>query len=138
MNHADFKKKIEYITEHYSEKTAITYMTENGTDITFLFKNVYNIIIETQSVLQKSGVVCGDRAAIITPHSPFGVMAGLALAYSNVTAVMIDASLPIEEICRLLEFSDVRALLPRTIYITRFCPSLLKIYRALNLAGIIL
>lgn len=110
MNHADFKKKIEYIAERYSEKTAITYMTENGTDITFSFKDVYNIIIETQSVLQKSGVVCGDRAAIITPHSPFGVMAGLALAYSNVTAVMIDALLPIEEICRLLEFSDVRAL----------------------------
>lgn len=110
MNHADFKGKIEYITEHYSEKTAITYMTENGADITFSFKDVYNVIIETQSVLQKSGVVCGDRAAIITPHSPFGVMAGLALAYSNVTAVMIDASLPIEEICRLLEFSDVRAL----------------------------
>lgn len=110
MNHADFKKKIEYITERYSGKTAITYMTENGTDITFSFKDVYNIILETQSVLQKSGIVCGDRAAIITPHSPYGVMAGLALAYSNVTAVMIDASLPIEEICRLLEFSDVRAL----------------------------
>lgn len=110
MNHADFKKKIEYITDRYSEKTAITYMTENGTDIIFSFRYVYNIILETQSVLHKSGVVCGDRAAIITPHSPYGVMAGLALAYSNVTAVMIDASLPIEEICRLLEFSDVRAL----------------------------
>lgn len=110
MNHDDFKKKIEYITDRYSEKTAITYMTENGTDVIFSFKDVYNIILETQSVLQKSGVVCGDRAAIITPHSPYGVMAGLALAYSNVTAVMIDASLPIEEICRLLEFSDVRVL----------------------------
>lgn len=41
MNHADFKEKIEYITELYPEKTAITYMTENGADITFLFKNVH-------------------------------------------------------------------------------------------------
>lgn len=110
MNFVDFKKKIDCIIERYSEKTAITYITENGIDIIFSFKDVYNIIVETQSVLQKSGVVCGDRAAIITPHSPYGVMAGLALAYSNVTAVMIDASLPIEEICRLLEFSDVRTL----------------------------
>lgn len=124
MNYADFKKKIEYITDRYSEKTAITYMTENGTDITFSFKDVYNIIIETQSVLQKSGVVCGDRAAIITPHSPFGVMAGLALAYSNVTAVMIDASLPIEEICRLLEFSDVRALFTTNDLYNKISPEL--------------
>ncbi len=41
MNHTDFKKKIEYITKRYSEKTAITYMTENGIDITFLLKDVY-------------------------------------------------------------------------------------------------
>lgn len=124
MNHADFKEKMEYITEHYSEKTAITYMTENGTDITFSFKDVYNIIIETQSILQKSGVVCGDRVAIITPHSPYGVMAGLALAYSNVTAVMIDASLPIEEICRLLEFSDVRALFTTNDLYNKISPEL--------------
>lgn len=110
MNFVDFKKKIDCIIERYSEKTAITYITENGINIIFSFKDVYNIIVETQSVLQKGGVVCGDRAAIITPHSPYGVMAGLALAYSNITAVMIDASLPIEEICRLLEFSDVRTL----------------------------
>ena len=110
MNHTDFKKKIEYITNRYSDKTSMVYMTENDEDISFSFNDIYKIIIETQSVLQKCGVTCGDRVAIITPHSPYGVMAGLALAYSSVTAVMIDASLPIEEICRLLEFSDVRAL----------------------------
>lgn len=110
MNHKDFKEKLEYISQRYANKTSMVYMTENCGDVRFSFSDIYNIIIETQSVLQKCGVVCGDRAAIITPHSPFGVMAELALAYSNITAVMIDASLPIEEICRLLEFSDVRAL----------------------------
>lgn len=124
MNHADFKKKLEYITDCYSKKTAITYMKENGADNIFSFKDVYNIIVETQSVLQKSGVVCGDRAAIITPHSPYGVMAGLALAYSNITAVMIDASLPIEEICRLLEFSDVRALFTTKDLYSKIFPKL--------------
>lgn len=110
MNHKDFKEKIEYITNRYSDKTSMVYMTENDEDISFSFNDIYKIIIETQSVLQKCGVTCGDRVAIITPHSPYGVISGLALAYSNVTAVMIDASLPIEEVCRLLEFSDVRAL----------------------------
>ncbi len=110
MSHKDFNEKLEYISKRYADKTSMVYMTENLGDVRFSFSDIYNLIIETQSVLKKSGIVCGDRAAIITPHSPFGVMAGLALAYSNITAVMIDASLPIEEICRLLEFSDVRAL----------------------------
>ena len=124
MNYADFKEKIEYITNRYSDKTSMVYMTENDEDISFSFNDIYKIIIETQSVLQKCGVVCGDRVAIITPHSPFGVMAGLALAYSNITAVMIDASLPIEEICRLLEFSDVRALFTTNDLYDKISPEL--------------
>lgn len=31
------------------------------------YNDVHNIIKETQSVLQKYGIVCGDRTAIIAP-----------------------------------------------------------------------
>ena len=62
-----------------------------------------------ESKLQRIGVGKADRVAIITPHSPHGVIAGVALAYIGCTAVMIDASLPSVEIRRLLEEGDVVA-----------------------------
>lgn len=102
--------KANTIFEKYNTKTAIAYLLDTGEDIRFSFSDIFEMVLSTKAVLEGCGIVCGDRVAIITPHSPYGVIAGLTLAYMNVTAVLIDAVLPIEEISRLLEFSDTRAL----------------------------
>ena len=60
-------------------------------------------------LMEDIGVVSGDRVAVISPHSPQSVLAALGLAYTNITTVLIDASLPISEINRLLSYSDVQA-----------------------------
>ena len=106
----NYKIKSDTIFNQYHAKTAVAYLMDSGNDICFTFSDIYKMVLSTKAALTDCGVVCGDRVAIITPHSPYGVIAGLALAYMNVTAVLIDAALPIEEIVRLLEFSDVRAL----------------------------
>ncbi len=64
MSHKDFKEKLEYISKRYAYKTSMVYMTENYGDVSFSFSDIYNIIMEIQSVLQKCGVVYGNRAKI--------------------------------------------------------------------------
>ena len=106
----NYKIRFDTTINQYHAKTAIAYLMDNGKDTRFTFSEIYEMVLSAKTALQNCGIVDGDRAAIITPHSPYGVIAGLALAYMNVTAVLIDAALPVEEIARLLEFSDVRAL----------------------------
>lgn len=105
----EFVKRFEDVCAKYAEKTAITYMRDDGSKTLFKFGEIYNRVQAAKEQFAAVELRPGDRAAIIAPHSPFAVMAGLSLAYSNITSVLIDASLPGEEINRLLEFSDVRA-----------------------------
>lgn len=105
-----YKSSADDIFRRYQRKTAIACLTDSGEVIRHSFSELYGIILATRDALEGCGIAPGDRAAVLTPHSPYGVMAGLALAYSNVTSVLIDAALPAEEIARLLEFSDIRAL----------------------------
>lgn len=109
-SHQDLKKLMDQVFKKYSDKTAMDYLKDDGVIEAYSFSDIENIIYSVKETIYSCGLTAGDRVAIITPHSPFGVMAGLALVYLNITAVLIDASLPDKEISRLLEFSDVRAL----------------------------
>jgi len=84
-------------------------MRNDDSKTLFSFRDIHKSIIKAQETFTQAGLCKGDRVAIIAPHSPYAIIAGYALAYSNITTVLIDVSLPIEEINRLLEFSDVRA-----------------------------
>lgn len=109
-SHKDFKNMMDELFRKYSSKTIITYLKDDGSKVLFTFDDIHNIIIHLFKTLISCGILAGDRAAIVTPHSPYGVIAELILAYLNITIVPIDASLPIEEINKLLEFSDVRTI----------------------------
>lgn len=117
MRYEDFKYRAENVVKLNKDKTAMRYLLENkkgvdkGADIiSFSFGEIFEKMQNTAEILRECGVKPGDRAAIIAPHSPYAVIAGLSLAYANVTAVLIDASLPDDEIIKLLEFSDVRCI----------------------------
>ncbi len=117
MMYEDFKYRAENVVKLNKDKTAMRYLLENkkgddnGADIiSFSFGEIFEKMQNTAEILRECGVKPGDRAAIIAPHSPYAVIAGLSLAYANVTAVLIDASLPDDEIIKLLEFSDVRCI----------------------------
>ncbi len=108
-SHQNLKTIMDKVFKKYSDNTAMDYLKDNGVIETYSFSDIENIIYKAKETIFSCGLTAGDRVAVITPHSPFGVMAGLALVYLNITVVLIDASLPDEEIFRLLEFSDVRA-----------------------------
>lgn len=108
--HEIYMKKIVTLAEKYRNKTAITYMREDGKRTTTSYGEILEGCEKVKEILDSVGVVAGDRVAIISPHSPQAVLASIGLAYANVQTVLIDASLPGSEINRLLAFADVRGL----------------------------
>lgn len=103
-----YKKKLINLCQKYGEKKAIVYMRDNGENTFTTYKEILSGCERLEAQLLSVGIVTGDRVAIISPHSPQAVLAALGLAYAGVTTVLIDASLPKDEINRLLDFADVR------------------------------
>ncbi len=110
----EYVKKINTIINNYSNKTAVTYIRNNDTMDKLTFHEIGDFIHNAVNAFRKIHLVQGDRVAIISAHSPWAVFMGIALTYSGITIVPIDASLPYQEIEKLLDFSDVRALFTTT------------------------
>ena len=109
QGYRDFASRVEHVCAQYADKTAIVYMRNDGSRTEFAFGKIFEHICAAKEKFADVGLRPGDRAAIIAPHSPYAIIAGLALGCSNITSVLIDTALPTQEINRLLEFSDVRA-----------------------------
>ena len=109
LGHKEFIDRFDGICAKYAEKTAITYLRDNSTKALLTFSMIHSHVIDAENYFRSINLCSGDRVAIIAPHSPYAIIAVFALAYSNITGVLIDATLPTEEINRLLEYSDVRA-----------------------------
>jgi len=108
--HENYRQKIRDLAKKYGDKNAFVNLREEGTTTNTTFPEVLNGCEHVEKLLESIGVVAGDRVAVISPHSTQAVLVTLSLAYANVTAVLIDASLPKSEINRLLLFADVRAI----------------------------
>lgn len=105
----EFKEMLENICRKNADKPFVVYMRNNGSKNVFTFQAIYEDILKAKDMFIEAGLISGDRVAIIAPHSPLVIHAGLSLAYCGITSVLIESSLPVEEIDRLLENSDVRA-----------------------------
>lgn len=105
----EFYKRVNQIIDKYNGKIAITYMRNNNEQDKLSFIQIKDFIKKVEKVLLQANVKQGDRVAINLEHSPYPVLVGMALAYLNVTSVLIDVSLPKEEKEKILLFSDVSA-----------------------------
>lgn len=108
-DYLNVRKEIEDVFLKYKEKTAIEYMLENGGKRKFRYGEIHQNILSFETVMREHRIKAGDRVAILTPHSPYGIITCMACAYWNLTSVLLDASLPEQELKRLLNLSDVRA-----------------------------
>lgn len=109
QDYLNVRKEIETVFQKYKEKTAIEYMLENGGKRKFRYGEIHQKILSFETVMRDHRIKAGDRVAILTPHSPYGIITCIACAYWNLTSVLLDASLPEQELKRLLNLSDVRA-----------------------------
>lgn len=105
----EYRQTMDTVIERYNCKHAFTYMRNDGSTDNVRFCDIGNFIKKAEFEYKKLGLVSGDRVAIVSPHSPWAVFHGMALTHAGITIVLIDASLPQEEIKRLIVFSDVRA-----------------------------
>lgn len=105
-----FVENLQYICDKYSESEAITYMLDNGLKESIKYKDISNSIRDMSQLFNELKLQPGDRVAVIAPSMPNTFITCLALANSNITTVMIDATLPEEEISRLIVNADVRAI----------------------------
>lgn len=89
----------------------MAYLLEDGTKIYRTFSELQILLKKWAEILRFYSIDAGDRVAILAPLMPDSITAGLALAYANITAVLLDPSLPVEEINRLMQISDVYGVL---------------------------
>lgn len=108
--HHDFKNILVEIFKKYSSKPAITYLKDDGSQDIFTFSEIMNVISKLPNMFESYGIHEGDRVAVISSATPMVICAVYALALSDITAVMLDPSLPEEEVNRLLDFADVRGI----------------------------
>lgn len=105
-----YKEKLDETYRKYADKDVMVWLKENGEKFRITFSALSQMVNSWIRVLDSCSVAAGDRVAIIAPLMPNTVAAGLTLGYANVTAVLLDYTLPPEEVNRLLEFSDVQGI----------------------------
>lgn len=106
----EFKQKVDGLAGAYGELNFISYMREDETTDRMSYNEMYRIVCGAKESLEALGLKRGERVAIISAVSPATLLTGECLAYSGITSVLLDASLPVEELIRLITFSDVRAI----------------------------
>ncbi len=106
----DFIVRTEKICTENAEREAFHFMRDDGSRDSITFAQVLSAVKNNSAQILKSGITVGERVAVITPLMPAAVITGVTLAYAGVTAVLIDPTLPSEEISRLLVSSDVRGI----------------------------
>lgn len=129
-----FREKLDSLCKEYTDKNAITYLQNDGSKNHFSFGDIHGAFKRAKTQFTSMGLCPSDRAAVIAPLSPFSFVAVLSLSYSGITGVMIDAALPTEEICRLLEKSDVRMVITIPSIYADLDKSLVKDIPILNLS----
>lgn len=101
-------EEVKKINSNNGNKIALRIRNDDGQFRTVTYKQMFERVHQYASQLVEIGIVEGDRIAIIAENSPEWDIAYLSIVKINATAVLIDASLPKEDIIKLLEKSDVR------------------------------
>ena len=110
QGYQEFVKRLDEVCTQYADKVAIEYMRNDGSKTSFSFGEISEKIRTAKKLFDEVKLRPGDRVAIVAPLSPLALFVVIALGYSNITSVILDANLPQEEIDRLIENSDVRAI----------------------------
>lgn len=100
---------MDRIGKTYEACNFFHYMCDNEKVVRTSYGEMYQLVSGMEQKLISVGFHRGERAALIAPVSPETILTGFSLAYAGITSVLLDASLPVEELEKLIAFSDVRA-----------------------------
>ncbi|MEG0370696.1 MAG: AMP-binding protein [Clostridium sp.] len=104
------KGAIRKICTKDSHETAIIFSRESDDKEYYRFKDIMDYVLKLSNKLKEFNILKGDRVAIIGPNSPWWITSLYSILEIDATSVLIDASLPEDEINRLINKSDVSAI----------------------------
>lgn len=108
--HMNIYSLIEQNNAHNLQKIACTFSQDNGSKRHLTYEELLNEVALFAKILTDSGILPGDRVALVSENAPEWNVAFLAIQKLNATSVLIDASLTGSEIANLIEHSDVGAI----------------------------
>lgn len=90
------------------QKKVMSITTDDGDKRAYTYTEMFSKVDIFAKQMKCAGVETGDRVIIVAENSPEWNIAYLSIMLLKCTAVLIDFSLPTEEILRLIEVSDAR------------------------------
>lgn len=106
-----FINHFEEICLKNANRSFISYFLNDGRSEVISFSEFHTKSKKNVEVLYSYGLKAGDRVAILSELSPYCFLSFLTLTYADMTAVVIDAGLPEQELTRLLLSADVRGII---------------------------
>ncbi|MEF9934908.1 MAG: AMP-binding protein [Clostridium sp.] len=103
-------ERLESVCNKYKETVAIIYARDNGNREEYTFGEIKKNAEELVTKLASIGIKSGDRIGIVGANSPWWITALFGSLKSETTSVLIDSSLPSDEIDRLIKNSDLSCL----------------------------
>ncbi|MEG1416127.1 MAG: AMP-binding protein, partial [Clostridium sp.] len=103
-------ERLESVCNKYKETVAIIYARDNGNREEYTFGEIKKNAEELVNKIASIGIKSGNRIGIVGANSPWWITALFASLKGETTAVLIDASLPSDEIDRLIKNSDLSCL----------------------------
>ncbi|MEG2892322.1 MAG: AMP-binding protein [Clostridium sp.] len=103
-------ESLDYICNKYKDKIGVIYSRDNGEKENYTFGNISDEINLLKDKLQELSINPGDRIGIVGANSPWWITTLFASLKIEATSVLIDASLPSDEIDRLIKNSELSCL----------------------------
>ena len=109
--HKRFVQLTKLIVKKRRRNVLFRLIKKTGRDIVFRYDQIPDALRSTANMLKQAGISAGCRVAVISEHSPYALLTDLLLAYIGIKPVLIDASLPVEEIRKMLSDADVSGMI---------------------------
>lgn len=113
----DLKKRMDEIFDIFGQKDAIVGLHYDNNRTKNTFEDLRHGANNLNAIIKELKIGRAERIAVLAPHSPYAAACVIHLAYIGVTAVLLDASLPISELRRLIDYSDISGLIVANLWL---------------------
>ncbi len=110
-HHQRYNEFADRIIARKGNRVLFRLMKSNGKEIVFKYSQINKAIANAKKQFNSRNIVEGNRIAVVAEHSPFALFTDFVLAYIGIKAVLIDASLPVDDIKRLIQEADVSGII---------------------------
>ncbi|MBO7205853.1 MAG: acyl--CoA ligase, partial [Candidatus Methanomethylophilaceae archaeon] len=116
----DWVKITDKMFDTLSECPSVIYTYLSGEELTLTYGQIRELEMVAAQEFKDRGFIPGDRVAFVSAPSPQYLFLSHALSYIGITCALIDNTLPIEEIEKLIDTADPCAVIASTKILASF------------------